>query len=219
VGALAIASWTVYQWNAGSPGDYISAEKAFNELASEGPSARKETLLKLQKILKQHPELHAKYDGRIAQNLLLSSHQGLAASFSKATERRIGDISPYYKQFSNCSLLISEKKFADALTLSQSLKQSLDQDELFWKTKSEIVRHGAVLYGYNLLRIASLQQMTGNAAGELEAWSAFKKAAGWLDSEASLDPESFALISQNFQHNDVSLKDFIQYRETLLQGK
>jgi hypothetical protein len=44
VGVLAVASWTVYQWNTGSPGDYISAEKAFNELASEGPSARKETL-------------------------------------------------------------------------------------------------------------------------------------------------------------------------------
>jgi hypothetical protein len=150
---------------------------------------------------------------------LLSSHQGLAASFSKATEQRIGDISPYYKQFSNCSLLIGEKKFDEALARSQSLKQSLDQDELFWKPKSEVVRHGVVLYGYNLLRIASLQQMTGNVVGELAAWNEFKKAAGWLESEASLDPESFELISQNFQNNDVSLRDFIQYRETLLQGK
>ncbi len=218
VGVLAAAGWALYQWNTGSPGDYLAAEKTFNEWSGD----RNEKLIKLQKILKHHPELHAKYDGRIAQKLLLSSQQGLAASFSKATQKRIGEFSPYYMQFSNCSLLIGEKKFDEALSQSKALKQSLDQDEAFWKTKSEVVKHGAVLYGYNLLRIAFLEQMVGNAAGELAAWKEFKREAGWLESEPptkQLDPESFSMIGQSFQKNDVSLKDFIQYRETLLKGK
>jgi hypothetical protein len=218
VGVLAVAGWTFYQWNTGSAADYLVAEKLFNEWSGD----KNENLVKLQKILKQHPELHAKYDGRIAQKLLLSSQEGLAASFSRATQNRIGEFSPHYRQFSNCSILIGEKKFDEALSQSIQLKQSLDQDDLFWKTNSEIVKHGAVLYGYNLLRIAFLEQMVGNISGELSAWKNFKREAGWIESEPptrGLDTESFKLITQNFQKNDVSLKDFIQYRETLLANQ
>ena len=216
VGLLAVTGWTLYQWNSGSPGDYLTAEKTFNEWSGD----RNEKLIKLQKILKQHPELHAKYDGRIAQKLLLNSQEGLASSFSKATQKRIGSLSPYYTQFSNCSLLIGEKKLDVALSQSLALKLSLDQDRNFWITKSEIVKHGSMLYGYNLLRIAFLQQMIGNSSEELAAWREFQREAGWLESEPptkKLDPESFQLISENFQKNDVSLKDFIQYRESQLQ--
>ncbi len=215
VGFLIVAGWTLYQWNTGSPGDYLAAEKTFNDWSGDS----NEKLVKLQKILKHHPELHAKYDGRIAQKLLLTSQQGLASSFSKATQKRIGEFSPHYSQFSSCSLLIAEKKFDEALALSQTLKLSLDADHAFWETKSEIVKHGAVLYGYNLLRIAFLHQLIGNAAGELAAWKEFSREAGWLPSEPplkNLDPDAFTLIGQNFQKNDVSLKDFIQYRESLL---
>jgi len=216
IGLLAIAGWTLYQWKSGSSGDFLAAEKTFNEWSGD----RNDKLIKLQKILKQHPELHAKYDGRIAQKLLINSEHGLALSFSKATQRRIGELSPYYAVFSNCSLLIGEKKFEKALEESQSLKQALDHDPLFWKTQSQLVRHGGILYGYNLLRIAFLQQLAGNRAGELEAWKEFKREAGWLETEPPTkhDIESFELICQNFQKNDVSLKDFIHYRETILSN-
>lgn len=216
VGVVATASWMIYQWNRGSPGDYLIAEKTFNAWSGD----RNDQLVKLQKILKQHPELHAKYDGRIAQKLLLNSQQGLALSFSKATQKRIGQVSPYYTLFSNGSLLIGEKKFDEALSQSKNLKAMLDQDDSFWKTKSATVKHGAVLYGYNLLRIAFLEQMIGNSAGEQAAWNEFKKAAGWIESESAsnrMDPESLSHICQNFQKNDVSLKDFIEYRETVLK--
>lgn len=214
--ALMALLWGTYQWSTGSPKDYLVAESAFNEWKGD----RSQQLVKLQKILKQHPELHAKYDGRIAQKLLISSEQGLAASFSKASLKRVGGFSPYYTQFSNCSLLIGEKKFQEALQESKRLKKALDQDEQFWETKSTLVTHGNVLYGYNLLRIAFLEQALGNTQGELEAWRDFKREAGWLKSESPtkrLDPAAYQLINQNFQKNDVSLKDFIQYRESILQ--
>lgn len=214
VGLFAVAGWTFYQWKSGSPGDYLAAEKTFNEWTGD----RNDKLIKLQKILKQHPELHAKYDGRIAQKLLVNSEHGLAAGFAKAAQRRIGEFSPYYARFSNCSLLIGEKKFENALEESLSLKQALDQDPNFWKTESDLVRHGGILYGYNLLRIAFLQQLAGNNAGELAAWKEFEREAGWLETEPpnKNNVESFELINRNFQKNDVSLKDFIHYRKTML---
>lgn len=214
---IAALAWGVYQWNLGSPKDYLTAEVAFNEWKGD----KSEHLVKLQKLLKHHPELHAKYDGRIAQKLLLSSEQGLAASFSKATQKRLGAVSPYYTRFSNCSLLIGENQLEKALLDSKELKVSLDQDTHFWETKSSLVKHGGVLYGYNLLRIAFLEHVAGTPRGELDAWIDFKENAGWLEKAPPshrYDPEAYELIAQNFQKNDVSLRDFIHYREAVLKN-
>ena len=207
---LAIA-WIMYQRNLGSSKDYRAAETIF----AQWSGTRNEQLVKLQKILKQHPELRAKYDGRIAQKLLLSSEEGLATSFSKAMLKRVGYFSPYYTQFSYGSLLIGGKKFQEALVHSKILKQTLDQDRDFWKTKSEVFSHGQMLYGYNLLRIAFLEQALDNAQGEIEAWEEFKKQAGWSTPSMPPDP-AYELICRNFQKNDVSLQTFIQYREEIL---
>lgn len=197
VGTLIVCalSWSFYQWKSGTAGDYIAAENIFNAWTG----GRTEQLIQLQKILKHHPELHAKYDGKIAQKLLLSSEQGLSVSFVKAAQKRIGELSPYYTQFTNCSLLIGERKFDEALTRASELNKALKQDEQY---------HGSILYGYNLLRIAFLMQKVGDRPGELAAWSDFKK---------ETDSEAFRLICENFRKNDVSLTDFIQYRETLLK--
>jgi hypothetical protein len=209
---LGATIWMSYQWHSGSPKDYLIAETIFNQWSG----ARNEQLIKLQKILKQHPELHVKYDGPIAQKLLLCSEQGLATSFSKTTLKRVERLSPYYAQFSQCSLLIGGKNFQEALAHSKTLKQALDQDVEFWKTKSEIVKHGQMLYGYNLLRIAFLEQALSNTQGEIEAWHEFKEHAGWIASSKQCDPHAYELICQNFQKNDVSLKDFVEYRESTL---
>lgn len=215
--ALIAGLWSIYQWNSGSPKDYLAAEAVFNEWKGDC----NHHLAQLQKILKQHPELHAKYDGRIAQKLLLNSQQGLATLFSKATLKRVGGFSPYHTQFSNCSLLIGEKKFQEALAQSKQLKQSLDQDEKFWETKSVLIQHGNMLYGYNLLRIAFLEQVMGNVEGELKAWEEFKQRAGWVETATPYtrsNTAAYQLINQNFQRNDVSLEDFIKYRESLLKN-
>ena len=190
-------SWSLYQWKSGSSSDYLVAENIFNAWTG----GRNEKLIKLQKILKHHPELHAKYDGRIAQKLLLSSEQGLSVSFVRASQKRMGELSPYHTRFTNCSLLIGEKKFQEALAHASELNTALKQDENYRRT---------ILHGYNLIRIAFLKQITGDIEGELAAWSEFKK---------DIDSEPFRMICQNFQKNDVSLTDFIQYRETTLSAK
>jgi len=214
---IGVTIWSIYQSNLGSPKDYFMVEKTFNQW----DGGRNEQLVKLQKFLKQHPELHAKYDGRIAQKLLLCSEQGLAASFSKLALGRVGKLSPYYTQFSNGSLLIGEKNLEAALASAKMLKHTLDQDQLFWETKSGLLKHGQILYGYNLLRIAFLEQALGNRAGEIEAWREFKREAGWMSGEnpsIRSDPTAYALICQNFQNDDVSLRDFIEHREKSLEN-
>ncbi len=205
-----------FYWLRGdSQGDFLAADIAYQRW--EGQPG--DHFVRLQKLLKKHPELHAKYDGAIAQKLLGYSESGLAASYGKAALRRIGDFSPYYTDFSRCSLLIAEGQLLEALDKAKTLKISMEKDDAFWEKKSEVVRHGCILFAYNLLRIAVLEKAAGTSEGELAAWQELKKNAGWDGSKPTsktYDPEAYLLIQENFQSQDISLLDYIQYREKLL---
>ena len=86
--ALALTMLIVWMVSHRSAADYRTAESIFNRW--NGSSGKE--LVQLSKLLKQHPELHAKYDGRIAQKLLLCSEKGLAASFSQPIFKRVEPI-------------------------------------------------------------------------------------------------------------------------------
>lgn len=216
VAVLFIGLIAISRWVKGDPQvDYLAAEAAYHRW--EGNKG--DQFVQLQKIIRKHPELHAKYDGAIAQKLLSSSESGLATSYGKAVLRRIGDFSPYYKDFSHCSLMLADHREAEALESSKALKASMDADEAFWEKKSAVVRHGCILYAYNLLRIAMLEKAAGTPAGELSAWRELKKNAGWADAQPTsktYDPEAYLLILDNFQNQEISLLDYIQYREETL---
>lgn len=214
--ALVVGLIGVSRWMKGdSQVDYLAAEAAYRHW--EGNKG--EGLVRLQKILKNHPELHAKYDGAIAQKLLSSSENGLAKLYAKATFKRIGDFSPYHSDFSKATLQIADNQLSEALQNAKALKESMEKDEAFWAKKSDVVRHGCILYAFNLLRIAMLEKSAGTPAGELAAWRALKENAGWLGAQPAsktYDPEAYYLIQENFQNQDISLLDYITYREAVI---
>jgi hypothetical protein len=117
-------------------------------------------------------------------------------------------------------MLMTQKKYTEALAQAKELKTKLDSDARFWDNRYQVVKHGDILYGYNLLRIAFLEQLCGNLEGELQAWNELKKHVGWAPStgERKLDPQSCELLCQNFQKNSISLQDFIEHREHLLKA-
>jgi hypothetical protein len=213
---LAVTALGISKWVKGDAQvDYLAADMAYNHWEGD----RNEQLVKLQKLIRKHPELHAKYDGAIAQKLLSNSEKGLATSYGRATLKRIGDFSPYYKDFSACSLMIADQKLEEALREAKTLKASMDRDDRFWEKKSTLVRHGCILYAYNLLRIAMLEKLAGTPKGELEAWAEMTKNAGWQGAQPTsrtYDPEAYLLIEQNFKSQEISLLDYIKHREEML---
>jgi hypothetical protein len=213
VGVIGISKWV----KGDAQVDYLAAEMAYHHWEGD----KNDQFVQLQKLIRKHPELHAKYDGAIAQKLLSNSEKGLATSYGRATLKRIGDFSPYYKDFSTCSLLIADQKLAEGLQNAKALKASMDSDDRFWEKKSELVRHGCILYAYNLLRIAMLEKVAGTPKGELEAWAEMKKNAGWHGAQPTsrtYDPEAYLLLQQNFQNQEISLLDYIKYREEVLNS-
>lgn len=188
--------------------DYVAAHLAYD----------KWDVVKLEKIIKRHPELHAKYDAPMAQKLLSSSTSGLASGYAAATLKRVGDSSPYYTQFAKATLMIVEGKLAEALLGAKQLKETMEGDQAFWENSGKTVRHGSLLFAYNLLRIAMLEKAAGSPQGELLAWGEFEK-FGNEPSSQTYDPEAYLLLQQNFQKQNVSLLDYIHYRKASLISK
>ncbi len=192
-----------------APTDYAAAEAAYLSWvadASEGDPL----LNDLKPLMDKHPELHAKYDPLLAQRLLLEKDP----SYASNTLKRIDKEAPYFSQFAHTSLLIAQGTFSSALEEAQKLKQALEADDLFWEKQSQAVRHGAILYAFNLVRIAMLAQKIGDAEGELLAWEEWEKREG-----KTYHPEALFLLEQVFREQDLSLSDYIAYRKADLKRR
>lgn len=193
--------------------DYASANTAF----VQWDNAREDSdLQKLQVPISRHPELHAKFDAVIAQALLSQRLGEKAQGYAAATLKRIEGETPYHSRFAQTTLLIEKGDFAQALSEAKQLKQDLEKDTAFWKSQDALVRPGSLLYAFDLLRIAMLEQKAGTRQGELAAWSEFEKNAGWTEVPADskrFDPEAYQFLKQNFHDQEISLVDYIQFRK------
>ncbi len=204
------------QFSKGKKSDYLQVQKAFHAwLTKKGPDSQ--LLSALEKPLKSHPELEAKFGTHIAQRLLSLGEVQKAQSYAGAALKRSQELtSPYYSRFSRNTLLISQGKYPEALEEAKKLKQELEKDDDFWAGRDPFVRSGTVLYAYNLLRIASLESKLGSKEGELRAWEELMRNAGWKEAPVNLktyDPEAYSLLAQNFTQGDISLLDFIEQRK------
>lgn len=202
--------------SSGGKSDYLQVQKAFHAwISKEGQDPK--LLKNLERPLKSHPELEAKFGTHIAQRLLSVGEVGKAGGYANAALKRSHELtSPYYSRFSRNTLLISQGKYNEALEEAKRLKSELELDDAFWERRDKFIKSGTILYAYNLVRIAALEGQLGSKEGELQAWEELVRNAGWRDRPANLktyDPEAYALLAQNFTQGDISLLDFIEQRK------
>lgn len=159
--------------------DFIQANTSFASLKqaiekNDAPLIQS-SLSKLDQILKSHPELHAKYDGLIAQSLLLIQEVSKADPFALSTLKRTHneDLS-YYHDYSKVSLLIGGGQYQQSLTDSLILKEKMLEQKLA-STSIEQLPFDAALYFYNLIRIAMLYQKLGQSDEATQTWKEWKQ--------------------------------------------
>lgn len=187
--------------------DYIEASQQFALFQNNDQLAFE----KLQAILKRRPELHPKFDGLIAQTLINRNDAKAALPYSELIFGRVrNDNVPYYEDFAVITLAISEGEFQKALKLSQELKQKLLKDA----TASGSSRSfGDVLFAYNLLRIALLEQKLGNQENEKAAWSEWNSYANSSTNSAAIKASAFNQVNTLFSEGLLTLSQYIQTRE------
>lgn len=199
--------------------DFIEVQSAYSNWVA-AKASDDQLFKKLEKPLKGNAELQAQFGALVAQHFLALNDSNNAEKFAKQAWKRTGDLlSPYYAQFSQTSLLISQGHFAKALEASRQLKTKMAEDAAFWSSRDPMVRSGSLLYAYNLIRLASLEREAGSPAGELAAWDELLANAGRTPADASsklADPEVYSILQRTYRDGKLSLYDYIVQRKTEL---
>ena len=223
----------VYFWQSGSSskieGDYQSASREFQifqQAAKSGDTqAVQDSFQKLTLIMNQLPDLHAKYDAVIAQTYIDLNDIKQAKPLALSTLQRVGkDNLPFYNEYAQITLLISEGELATAIQRSEALKhqmiQNLEQVETGVVAQMNEPTFGSNLYAFNLLRIAFLEQQIGNRENELKSWKEWKMYTSHTNSTPlpPVDRKAFFNIAQLYNEGALSLDNYIQIRLKSLEA-
>lgn len=174
--------------------DYLNAQTAFTNI--EENQDRQENVARLQTILNSHPDLRPKYDADVAQTLLIAEDPSAAAPFAAPLFQRTADQGvDDYRDYGKTSLQIASGQYEAALTEAQSLKTKL----------ASTPAKNPILFGFNLIRIATLEQTLGHKEKELKAWEEVQKFAG------------FSEISPLFADGRTNLQAYIDNRKAALK--
>lgn len=181
--------------------DFFQAQTLFLQLEQEkGPiqeqSAFSTELDQLDSLMQRHPELKARYEGPLAQELLSKGQTEEATRFAEEIFKRTApDHLEHDQVYSQASLWIAEGKYDEALEQSQRLKETLDR----------LDSPPLMLYVFNLLRLAMLHQQLGHPQEELQIWEELQNQPRYL--------ETFLTINQVFKAGQTSLQSYIEERK------
>lgn len=184
--------------------DFFLAQTAFTQFEQEAISTNTATatndLDQLQAIMKRHPELKSKYEGSLAQTLLVTGQIAQAQIFiDDIFNRTQPDHLKLYQDYTEASLLIGQGNYTEALTRAKALKESLDQQ------KGDA---NPVLYAFNLVRLAMLYQETEQPQEELRVWEDLQ--------HQSQQIKGMLTVAQAFQIGNASLIQYAQERKNSL---
>lgn len=212
IGALVVAALIlgIYKYtstrNQEAAVDYLNADRLFSSFIDNSIDAEsnQRDLKQLEQILARYPNLHAKYDGQIAQTLINRSQIDEALPFATlAIARTNAENKPYYSDYSATTLVIGEKKYAEALQQALALQKEIASP------RADETHVGDTLLAFNLLRIAMLQQQLGLKSEERATWLDLQQRAG--------NSKRFAGQLEHFHEGKVSLADYIAARAGALK--
>jgi len=166
--ALLIIASQIINWRSlSNEKDYFQAESTFTQYQqiSDNPttsSAAEDDLALLQTLMERHPDLKPKYQGPIAQTLLITGQVVQAEPLINDIFKRTNpDHLNHYRDFTNASLFVAKGEYEKAIDASLQLKTALD------RLKGDA---HPVLYVFNLVRLGLLYQQTGQTEAERNIW-------------------------------------------------
>ena len=155
--------------NADAEADFIKAQLLFTQFQLNEPADQEEAkknLEQLEILMNKYPDLHAKYDGAIAQSLLTEGNSTEAALFAdRVFKRTKPDQLDLYKEFAQTSLLIGSGDYKEALEKARLFKQTLEENG----------NSNSLLSIYNTIRLAMLYQQLGQSTEEKQNWAQVAK--------------------------------------------
>ncbi len=181
--------------------NYAAAEGAFAEWEASPHDERLYQSMKT--AISSIPELQKKYEASIAQKLLDTDRINEALVMANRSLTRVKEEAPFHAIYAETSLLIEQGGFQEALENAVALKEQMGSSFLTEE------KGGSLLYVYNLLRIACLQQELKNRPGEKAAWEE-------LESFLQTGNRLAHILLDNFSEKQVNLSQYIAERKKAL---
>jgi hypothetical protein len=201
--SLILASRYVTMRTINAENDFFHAQKVFNQFQQATPSQdsiSSSDLEQLVAIMQRHPELKPRYEGPLAQTILITGNVPQAKAFiDDIFKRTQSDHLQFYRDYTQGALLISEGRYTDALQQTQLLQSTLDELN---------ERAPPILYVFNLIRLAMLYQQTGQPKEELQTWEQLQNQPQRL--------EAVLAANQIFKVGQASLNQYIEERKKVL---
>jgi tetratricopeptide (TPR) repeat protein len=194
--------------------NFYEAESSLIKLQND-PQDSQAALEKLRALLKAHPELHASYDGLIAQALLNEGDVKEATAYAEPTiERTKSENAPFFTDFAQTSLLIADKKYSEALQQAQALNKKIHDEQ-------GARQENTLLFAYNLLRIGMLQQELGKTEEANQTWHEWMGYAQKTNENMTSKRlgDGFLLLQRIFSDGKLSLLNYIAHQENLQNEK
>lgn len=213
--------------NAASEADFIQAEKEYLLIISppkdgDDPSAQANALNNLNQIMAAHPELYAKYDGPLAEILLIQGENAQASDYAlRAIQRTAQENDPFYTGFAGTTLVIADGKYEEALKEANLLKSQMIQQGVDLQNTPEKMQFTTLLYSLNLLRIGMLQQQLALNTEELATWQEWK---GLIEKSREgsqpyyLDGPLFISFDNLLKEGNSTFANYIEAREKILKN-
>ncbi|BBI17429.1 hypothetical protein [Neochlamydia sp. S13] len=214
----------IWRHHAVSEADFVRAEKEFSLFTSSkdisDPAAEVEALKNLHAIMAAHPELYPKYEGLIAETLLLRGKNEEASLYAtSAIKRTAYENDPFYTSYAQATLLLANEKYEEGLKAALNLRNRMLEQAQAFKDTPEKLQYGTFLYALNLLRIAMLQQQLSLFTDELATWKEWEELT--LKSHEGTLPfylkgQLFLSFNNLLSEGKASLADYIEARKKLI---
>lgn len=188
--------------------NYIALASAASIVNNPEASTEKRTaaLADLRRLLENSPNLQAKYDGLIAQSLILEKKIDEATPYIEQTFSRVkGEDSPYYIDYSKTSIALAGGKKEEALKEAYLLRDKMLQVE----PANRSTQFGGILYAFNLIRIALLEKELQNKDAEKKAWQELKQ-MGDSTSPVQISREDLQKVMTHFDNEGAKLDLYAQ---------
>lgn len=210
-----------------SKADFINAEREYVIFAAPAqtesdPTLQMNALKSLSNTMDAHPELHAKYDGRIAETLLIRGQNVQAINYAtSAIKRTSQENAPFYTAYAQTTVTIANNQYEQALNESNLLKDQMQKQGQELQMTPEKMEFSTLLYALNLLRIGMLQQKLALSADEGKTWQEWKGLVSKSQTGALpryLDGQLFLLFDRLLSEGDASFANYIDFRMKEIQS-
>lgn len=193
---------TVGSWSRQAGKNYLAAENSYLEMRSTTGETSQLASERLQRLIAEQPDLQPKYDGLIAQFLLIRGETEAAALLAqRAINRTEAENSPYFDRYAATTLTISQGNYRPALVESMDLQKQIISNSQLSKSS---------LLPLNLLRIAMLQQKLNLEEDELNSWSQWQDLA-----KEEGKATQFQQVAQLYSEGEIDLQNYIAHRISL----